>query len=103
MLKLRRKKNVVETVVLETKKGGDLEEKIVLDLMQTVVAKNVVETIEDAHHEDHLILNRKATALLAQEETVENNQFVNFKTKQGLIFAMYLEFITFMMKFSYEV
>jgi hypothetical protein len=39
---------------------------------------------------------------LALEETVGNNQFVNFKTKQGLLFAMYLEFITFMMKFSYE-
>ena len=41
-------------------------------------------------------------ALLALEETVGNNQFINFKTKQGLLFAMYLEFITFMMKFSYE-
>ena len=102
MLKLRRKKNGVETVVLETKKGADLEEKIVLDLMETVDAKNVVETMEVAHHEDHLILNRKATAFLALEETVGNNQFINFKTKQGLLFAMYLEFITFMMKFSYE-
>ena len=102
MLKLRKKKNAVKTVVLETKKGGDLEEKMVLDLKETVDAMKVVEIMEDAHHEDHLILNRKATALLAQEETAENNQFVNFKTKQGLIFAMYLEFITFMMKFSYE-
>ena len=88
MLKLQNKKNVEETADLVLQKGGEIDEKMILEQKDVDDVKTEKETMVDDHHADLQTSNLKAVVRPDREKTVGDKGFVNFKTKFGLIFAI---------------